>query len=282
MSSSIDPTPLTPRPRIRHGALAVLLTLPRKWYPYDFIYADEDPGTLYRGTPAGATFANLVPLNSNATDNKTATAYNTTGAGPITAAAIKGGLITSTSAAAVALALPSATLLAAATNAKRGSSVAFIVDNSAGANTITLTAGAGTTLASDSGPLTIPAGTIAKFSYYFTSTTAAVLNRSGSGTSLTQWYTPTAVQQALSGAGAINLTSYLTAVTTTGANALTLANSTVKGQVKKIGLVVDGGDGTLSLTGYTSITFNDAGDYVVLQWSGIAWVAIENSGCAIV
>lgn len=89
---------------------------------------------------------------------------------------------------------------------------------------------------------------------------------------------PIAAQQALSGAGAVNITSYYTAWTTTGANAGTLANGAQKGQLKKIQLIVDGGDGTLtptSLSGGTTITFADAGDFAVLCWNGTAWVAIE-------
>lgn len=95
---------------------------------------------------------------------------------------------------------------------------------------------------------------------------------------LSQWR-PTGAQQSLSGAGAVNVTSYMTKITTTGANALTLANGVRAGQLKKILMVVDGGDGTLtptSLSGATTITFNDAGDFVVLLWNGAAWVVVES------
>lgn len=87
-----------------------------------------------------------------------------------------------------------------------------------------------------------------------------------------------AAQQALSGAGAINVTTYYTAWTTTGANAGTLANGTYVGQQKKIKQIVDGGDGTLTpvnLANGTTITFADAGDYVVLVWNGSDWVPVE-------
>ena len=87
-----------------------------------------------------------------------------------------------------------------------------------------------------------------------------------------------AAQQALSGAGAINVTSYYTAVTTTGANALTLANGTFPGQLKRIQLIVDGGDGTLTptaLTGGTTITFADAGDFALLLWDGDSWIPVQ-------
>lgn len=87
-----------------------------------------------------------------------------------------------------------------------------------------------------------------------------------------------AAQQALSGAGALNVTSYYSAWTTTGAQAGTLANGTFPGQLKKIQLIVDGGDGTLtptSLTGGTTITFADAGDYCLLLWDGDSWIPLE-------
>lgn len=91
-------------------------------------------------------------------------------------------------------------------------------------------------------------------------------------------YIPSAAQQALSGAGALNVTSYYSAWTTTGADAGTLADGVRVGQLKKIQLIVDGGDGTLTpsnLSGGTTITFADAGDYALLRWDGTNWVAIE-------
>jgi len=56
-----------------------------------------------------------------------------------------------------------------------------------------------------------------------------------------------ATVQALSGAGAISLNTLHTALTTTGAQAQTLANG-VNGQIKTISMVADGGDGTLTPT----------------------------------
>jgi hypothetical protein len=94
---------------------------------------------------------------------------------------------------------------------------------------------------------------------------------------------PIAVQQALSGAGAITTTEYYTAWTTTGADAGTLADGDKVGQMKKIQLIVDGGDGTLtpvSLSGGTTITFADAGDYAILMWDSSNWVAIEVGNAA--
>lgn len=103
------------------------------------------------------------------------------------------------------------------------------------------------------------------------------------GTFLAGYY-PLGTTQALSGAGAINVTSYCTNWTTTAADAGTLADGTEVGQRKKIKLVVDGGDGTLTptnLAGGTTITFNDANDYVELIWDGANWNVIENFGTTV-
>lgn len=89
--------------------------------------------------------------------------------------------------------------------------------------------------------------------------------------------------QSLSGAGAVNLTDLITEITTTGADALTLANGAA-GQVKIITMVVDGGDGTLTpttLAGGSTITFNDVGDGVVLVYGTAGWVVVGNNGATI-
>lgn len=90
--------------------------------------------------------------------------------------------------------------------------------------------------------------------------------------------------QALSGAGAVNLTTLVTKVTSTGANALTLADGT-DGQVKIIVMVVDGGDATLTpttKTGFSTITFNDAGDGVTLVYTTTTgWICAGNNGATL-
>lgn len=90
--------------------------------------------------------------------------------------------------------------------------------------------------------------------------------------------------QSLSGAGAVNLTDTVTEITSTGADALTLANGTV-GQVKVITMIVDGGDATLTPTtfaGGSTITFNDAGDSVILVYNTtVGWVAVANQGATV-
>jgi hypothetical protein len=90
--------------------------------------------------------------------------------------------------------------------------------------------------------------------------------------------------QSLSGAGAVDTTNLVTELTTTGADALTLANGTA-GQIKIITMIVDGGDGTLTPTTFangTTITFNDANDTVALLYANtIGWVIIANSGATV-
>ncbi len=90
--------------------------------------------------------------------------------------------------------------------------------------------------------------------------------------------------QTISGAGAVDLVTGVTEITTTGAQAYTLANGVV-GQLKVITMVVDGGDGTLTpatLNGGTTITFNDAGDTVLLVYvTTLGWTVISNSGATV-
>ena len=91
--------------------------------------------------------------------------------------------------------------------------------------------------------------------------------------------------QALSGAGAVDITSFITQVTTTGSNqALTLANG-ANGQLKIVTMVADGGDGVLTPTTFangSTITFNDVGDSVLLVYNTTGgWALVSNTGCTI-
>lgn len=119
----------------------------------------------------------FVPLSVR---QNTATAVNVTG--DVTAAQLAGGLITSTSAAAVTATLPTATLLATQLGAVRGTVFDFVVDNSAGANTVTVAVNTGITVgtAAITGGDTLTVSTankIAVFKLVFTSTTTAILRR---------------------------------------------------------------------------------------------------------
>lgn len=87
-----------------------------------------------------------------------------------------------------------------------------------------------------------------------------------------------------SGAGAVPITSGTVRLTTTAADALTLANGT-NGQLLTIVMVVDGGDGTLTpttKTGFATITFGDVGDAVTLQYfTTLGWMIVSNYGATI-
>ena len=87
-----------------------------------------------------------------------------------------------------------------------------------------------------------------------------------------------------SGAGALSLTHLITEVTSTGTDALTLANGTA-GQVKIITMIVDGGDATLQPATFhdgTSILFDAVGESVVLVYHNtIGWKAVSVSGATI-
>lgn len=89
-----------------------------------------------------------------------------------------------------------------------------------------------------------------------------------------------AAMNTMTTAGAVAVTNFYTAVnTTTGSgHASTLANGGRTGQLKKVQLIVDGGDLVLtpaSLSGGTTITFADAGDYALMVWTGTAWQVVE-------
>lgn len=90
--------------------------------------------------------------------------------------------------------------------------------------------------------------------------------------------------QALSGAGAVSVTTGLTAFTSTGsAQALTLANGTA-GQLKRIVHTVDGGSGVLTPTtkiGFSTVTFTNVGDAVQLSYTSTGWAVTGISGATL-
>jgi predicted RecA/RadA family phage recombinase len=96
-------------------------------------------------------------------------------------------------------------------------------------------------------------------------------------------FIPSGAQQSLSGAGAIDVLSYSTMWTTTGAQAGTIANGTRIGQLKEIMLTVDGGDGTLTpatASGFTTIVFSNIGDMVLLRWTAGGWIILKRGNVA--
>ncbi len=133
-----------------------------------------------------------LTVSAGVLEKHTGVAINTTAAGTlaVVTSGVIAGLITSTSAAAVAVTLDSvANIIAAFTAAGKpapaaGSWIDFAIDNSAGANTVTLAVDAGPTIAvvtpaiTGGATLTVStANAIGFFRLYFTSATAAKLYR---------------------------------------------------------------------------------------------------------
>lgn len=91
----------------------------------------------------------------------------------------------------------------------------------------------------------------------------------------------TGTVQALSGAGAVNTTTAVTSLTTTGsAQALTLANGST-GQFKTIVHVVDGGSAVLTPTtkiGFSTITFTGVGESATLVYTAAGWAIVALNG----
>jgi len=125
------------------------------------------------GLPIDALLVSHTPVAINAT----ATA---------TAAQVATGYITSTSAAAVTITLPTGTLLGAQLGATQGLVHDLYIDNTAGANTVTIAVAvngiksdAANTTAASFGQLTVAAGVtgIGRFTLIFSSGTAYVFTR---------------------------------------------------------------------------------------------------------
>ena len=92
--------------------------------------------------------------------------------------------------------------------------------------------------------------------------------------------------QALTAAGAVDITSAITTIASAGAIALTLANGTSTNQIKIITMITDGGTATLTpttLNGYSTIAFDTDGDSVVLIYldSTNGWSILSNQGCTL-
>ena len=98
------------------------------------------------------------------------------------------------------------------------------------------------------------------------------------------WLAFDSTPQALTAAGAVNLTTAVTTIATSAAIALTLANGSV-GQIKILCMTTDGGTATLTpttLNGYTTIAFDTVGDSCVLIYNSTGgWSVIANQGCVL-
>ena len=93
---------------------------------------------------------------------------------------------------------------------------------------------------------------------------------------LPTWLAFDVAPQALTAAGAVNITTPVTTVASSGAIALTIADGAV-GQIKIIVFITDGGDATLTpatMNDGTTLTFADAGDAAILMWLASGWQVI--------
>ena len=90
--------------------------------------------------------------------------------------------------------------------------------------------------------------------------------------------------QTRTGPGEINATTSITLLVTNAANALTIADGLVEGQIKYIVMKTDGGNGTLTganLVG-TSIVFDTVGEGHTLIWTDSKWYSLSSgSGGAV-
>ena len=92
-------------------------------------------------------------------------------------------------------------------------------------------------------------------------------------------FIPDAASSTRADAGAVDVTSYFTNITTTGARALTLADGTVVGQRKLLLMSTDDGDATLTPTNFsngTNLVFSAVGDMAELIWDGSNWALISS------
>ena len=91
------------------------------------------------------------------------------------------------------------------------------------------------------------------------------------------WLGLAGTPQALTAAGAVNVTTSITTVASGAAIALTMPDG-IQGQIKIIVFITDGGDATLTPTTMndgTTLTFADAGDSAILCWIGASgWQVI--------
>ena len=138
-------------------------------------------------TFTGAITANGGVNIPNATvgNHTTKAAINSTGTA--TGAQVATGYITSTSGAATTITLPTGTLLGQALGAVQGTTLDLYIDNTAGANTVTiavatngiLSAAAAAGSGAGAGLLTVPSGVtgLARFTIMFSSATAYTFTR---------------------------------------------------------------------------------------------------------
>ncbi len=155
-------------------------TSPRR--AYEFMRTKTPNGKMSPAVRIGRENSSYATsLSIGAVIDRSPSAINATATA--TVAEFITGLITSTSGAAVALTLPTAEAIANEIGAVRGTSFEFMVDNSQGASTITVTVNTGITatavVITGGATLTVLATAVGIFKLVFISATAAILYRVG-------------------------------------------------------------------------------------------------------
>lgn len=143
-----------------------------------FLYIENYiPGAIKFTKALRTKYPTVLGHGQKSAINSTATA---------TATQISTGYVTSTSASPVTITLPTGTLLGAALGASQGTVFELVVDNTAGANTVTMAVAtngilsdAASTTAASFGQLTVASGVtgVGKFTLMFSSPTAYVFTR---------------------------------------------------------------------------------------------------------
>jgi len=168
----------------------------RKLEDYTPVVSEEGLNSTKDGTLSGAltfsganthsgvnTFTGVTTLNNGIITHSTAAINSTATA---TAAEVATGYITSTSGAATTITLPTGTLLGAALGAVQGTIHELYIDNTAGANIVTIAVAtngilsdAAATTAASFGQLTVATGVTgqARFTLMFSSATAYTFTR---------------------------------------------------------------------------------------------------------
>ena len=87
----------------------------------------------------------------------------------------------------------------------------------------------------------------------------------------------------VTGGGALSLTTGVSLIETTEAEAYTLADG-VEGQIKIISMKVDGGNATVTPDNYingTSILFNNVNDTITLLYQSTGWVQLARQNATV-
>jgi hypothetical protein len=176
-------------PQVPTGGYSISRLL--RWFFDQFGITYKDPDAISATTVAPVRYNNVTNtiemFNGTAwalaVDSQQYNAAAINSSATATAAQVAGGLITSTSAAPTTVTLPTATALAALVGGVRGTEFEFIVDNSAGASTVTVAVNTGITIitavVTGTATMTVAAGAVGLFRIVYSSATTAFVMRRG-------------------------------------------------------------------------------------------------------